>query len=144
LASWALIEGIRRQGVTILLVSHFMEEAERLCDRVAVIEAGRVAAIGSPAAGKPPRRRAADPFHPSGRWLTAQPTGSGQSARVMGVSRTGDTVVVTGTADALAVTSALARRGVVAQGWGTRSRGRVRRRDRRAHTHGDVRRTDVR
>src|SRR5215468_5810263 len=52
--TWALIEDIRRQGVTILLVSHFMEEAERLCDRVAIIEAGR--------AGRPPRRRAADPL----------------------------------------------------------------------------------
>ena len=47
--TWALIEDIRAQGVTILLVTHFMEEAERLCDRVAVIDAGRVVAIDSPA-----------------------------------------------------------------------------------------------
>jgi ABC-2 type transport system ATP-binding protein len=47
-ATWALIEGIRDQGVTILLVTHFMEEAERLCDRVAVIDAGRVAALDRP------------------------------------------------------------------------------------------------
>jgi ABC-2 type transport system ATP-binding protein len=111
--TWALIEDIRRQGVTIVLVSHFMEEAERLCDRVAIIEAGRVAAIGSPAGlagrlGGEQRIR----FHPSGpldgRLLADLP-------EVTSVTRTGDTVVVTGTADALmAVTSALARRGIVA------------------------------
>ena len=48
-STWALIDDIRRQGVTIVLVTHFMDEAEHLCDRVAVIEAGRVAATGSPA-----------------------------------------------------------------------------------------------
>ena len=37
--------------MTIVLVTHFMEEAERLCDRVAVIDAGRVAAIGHPRPG---------------------------------------------------------------------------------------------
>jgi ABC-2 type transport system ATP-binding protein len=47
--TWALIDDIRNQGVTIMLVTHFMTEAERLCDRVAILEAGRVAAIGTPA-----------------------------------------------------------------------------------------------
>jgi ABC-2 type transport system ATP-binding protein len=46
--TWALIERIRARGVTILLVTHFMEEAERLCDRVALIDAGRVVALGTP------------------------------------------------------------------------------------------------
>jgi ABC-2 type transport system ATP-binding protein len=46
--AWALIEGIRDRGVTILLVTHLMEEAERLCDRVAVIDAGRTIAIDTP------------------------------------------------------------------------------------------------
>ncbi len=46
--TWALIEGIRDRGVTILLVTNVMEEAERLCDRLAVIDAGRVVAIDSP------------------------------------------------------------------------------------------------
>lgn len=45
---WGLLEDLRSTGVTLLLVSHFMEEAQRLCDRVAVIDGGRVAAIGSP------------------------------------------------------------------------------------------------
>lgn len=46
---WGLLEDLKDTGVTLLLVSHFMEEAERLCDRVAVIDDGRVVAIDSPA-----------------------------------------------------------------------------------------------
>jgi ABC-2 type transport system ATP-binding protein len=47
--TWAIVTEIRDQGVTILLVTHFMAEAERLCDRVAILDAGRIAAIGTPA-----------------------------------------------------------------------------------------------
>src|SRR6185437_4207942 len=47
--TWGLIEGIRGRGVTIVLVTHFMEEAERLCDRVALIDNGRVVALDTPA-----------------------------------------------------------------------------------------------
>ncbi|MFD7162167.1 ABC transporter ATP-binding protein [Streptomyces violascens] len=46
--TWALIEDVRRSGVTVLLVTHFMEEAQRLCDRVAVIDKGRIAALDTP------------------------------------------------------------------------------------------------
>ncbi|HLS25461.1 MAG TPA: ABC transporter ATP-binding protein [Beutenbergiaceae bacterium] len=48
--TWQLIEKVRDRGVTIVLVTHFMEEAERLCDRLAIIDAGRIVAEGSPAA----------------------------------------------------------------------------------------------
>ncbi len=48
--TWKLIEGIRDEGVTVILVTHFMEEAERLCDRLALLHHGRVIAIGTPAA----------------------------------------------------------------------------------------------
>ncbi|MFJ3580859.1 ABC transporter ATP-binding protein [Streptomyces sp. NPDC090127] len=47
--TWTLIEDIRAGGVTVLLVTHFMEEAQRLCDRIAVIDRGRVAALDTPA-----------------------------------------------------------------------------------------------
>ncbi|MEV5335975.1 ABC transporter ATP-binding protein [Streptomyces werraensis] len=47
--TWELIEDIRAGGVTVLLVTHFMEEAQRLCDRIAVIDRGRVAALDTPA-----------------------------------------------------------------------------------------------
>ncbi|MEU3859707.1 ABC transporter ATP-binding protein [Streptomyces sp. NPDC028722] len=47
--TWQLIEDIRASGVTVLLVTHFMEEAQRLCDRIAVIDRGRVAALDTPA-----------------------------------------------------------------------------------------------
>lgn len=47
--TWELIEDIRANGVTVLLVTHFMEEAQRLCDRIAVIDRGRVAALDTPA-----------------------------------------------------------------------------------------------
>ncbi len=47
--TWGLVERVRDRGVTVLLVTHFMEEAERLCDRVVLIDAGRVIATGTPA-----------------------------------------------------------------------------------------------
>ncbi|MGW4494698.1 ABC transporter ATP-binding protein [Streptomyces sp. NPDC004376] len=47
--TWQLIEEVRASGVTVLLVTHFMEEAQRLCDRIAVIDKGRVAALDTPA-----------------------------------------------------------------------------------------------
>ena len=47
--TWSLIERVRDSGVTILLVTHLMDEAERLCDRIAVIDGGRVAALDTPA-----------------------------------------------------------------------------------------------
>ncbi|MCC2336412.1 ABC transporter ATP-binding protein [Cellulomonas wangsupingiae] len=46
--TWAVVEAIRDAGVTIILVTHLMEEAERLCDRIALIASGRVAAVGTP------------------------------------------------------------------------------------------------
>src|SRR5947208_2045843 len=45
---WDLVRDLRAQGRTVLLTTHYMEEAERLCDRVAVVDHGRVIALGSP------------------------------------------------------------------------------------------------
>lgn len=47
-ATWRLIEAIRDGGATLVLVTHFMDEAEQLCDRLAIVDGGRVVATGSP------------------------------------------------------------------------------------------------
>jgi ABC-2 type transport system ATP-binding protein len=49
-AIWDLVRGIRARGKTVFLTTHLMEEAERLCDRVAIIDHGRIVDIDTPAA----------------------------------------------------------------------------------------------
>ncbi len=49
-ATWDLVREVRDRGATVVLVTHFMEEAEALCDRVAIVEDGRVVALDTPAA----------------------------------------------------------------------------------------------
>jgi ABC-2 type transport system ATP-binding protein len=49
-AIWDLVRGIRARGKTVFLTTHLMEEAEKLCDRVAIIDHGRIVDIDSPAA----------------------------------------------------------------------------------------------
>jgi len=46
--AWELIEEVRERGATVVLVTHFMDEAERLCDRVAVVDRGRIVALDTP------------------------------------------------------------------------------------------------
>jgi ABC-2 type transport system ATP-binding protein len=46
--AWDLIERIRDRGATVVLVTHFMDEAERLCDRVAVVDKGKIIALDTP------------------------------------------------------------------------------------------------
>jgi ABC-2 type transport system ATP-binding protein len=48
--TWALIERMRERGVTVILVTHFMDEAETLCDRLALIHRGRLKALDTPEA----------------------------------------------------------------------------------------------
>ena len=48
-AIWGLIKGIRERGKTVFLTTHLMEEAESLCDRVAIIDHGRLVEVGKPA-----------------------------------------------------------------------------------------------
>jgi ABC-2 type transport system ATP-binding protein len=111
--TWQVIESIRERGVTVLLVTHFMEEAERLADRVAIIDSGRIVAIDTPAgiisrlnAEQTLRFRPSEPIED--RLLTDLP-------EVSGVQRTGPMVVVTGIGNLIhAVTLALAQQGVVA------------------------------
>jgi ABC-2 type transport system ATP-binding protein len=47
--AWELIKGVRDHGATVVLVTHFMDEAEHLCDRIAVFKKGEVIAVDSPA-----------------------------------------------------------------------------------------------
>jgi len=112
--TWELIEQIRDRGVTIVLVTHFMEEAERLCDRVALIDHGRVVALDTPArlatqarGGKTVRFLPSAPFED--RLLTGLP-------EVSWVEREGQHVVVTGTGELVnAVILALHTAGVTAR-----------------------------
>ncbi|MFF1816931.1 ABC transporter ATP-binding protein [Kribbella sp. NPDC058245] len=46
--TWEVVEDVRARGVTVLLVTHFMEEAQRLCDRIALIDQGRITALDTP------------------------------------------------------------------------------------------------
>jgi ABC-2 type transport system ATP-binding protein len=112
--TWNLIESVRNRGVTILLVTHFMEEAERLCDRVALIDAGHVVALDSPAGlaarasgGKSMRFVPSVPF--DDRLLTELP-------EVGSLTRNGSHVVVTGTGELVnTVILTLATAGVAAR-----------------------------
>ncbi len=112
--TWELIEHVRARGVTIVLVTLFMEEAERLCDRVALIDAGRVIVVDTPA-GLTERVQTEQriQFRPSvpfdDELLTRLPD-------VTSIIHRGDVVVVTGNSNALnAVTSVLARHQIVAR-----------------------------
>ncbi len=125
--TWEVIESIRDSGVTVLLVSHFMDEVERLCDRVAVIDAGRVVAVDTPAGlvarVHTEQRLRFRPRGPAGG--PDQQGGAGQAPlpdhllsglpEVTRLVRHGDQLTVTGTGDLLhAVTSVLARHQIVA------------------------------
>ena len=49
-ATWDLVRGVRDRGATVVLVTHFMEEAEALCDQIAIVDSGRVVALDTPTA----------------------------------------------------------------------------------------------
>jgi ABC-2 type transport system ATP-binding protein len=112
-ATWDLISQVRAGGVTVVLVSHFMDEVEDLCDRVAILERGRIAALDTPAglvdsAGAQYRMRFR-PMAPLDEQSLILLPG------VTAVTRRGPQVAVTGTGDfASAVTAELARRQVIA------------------------------
>lgn len=105
---WHLIETVRERGVTVLLVTHFMEEAERLSDRLAVIDAGRLVALDTPAGliaqvADLQRIRFTPSIPLASSVLTELP-------EVESVERAGDQLVVAGTGNLLlAVAGVLAR-----------------------------------
>lgn len=110
---WQQIENIRARGVSILLVSHFMEEAERLSDRIAVLDAGRLIALNTPAGivsliGAEQRVR----FRPS---IPLDETIFAELPEVRRVTRSGETVIVSGTGNLVqVVASTLARNQIIA------------------------------
>ena len=112
--TWALIEGVRDRGVTVVLVSHYMEEAERLCDRVAVIDQGKVLALDHPAA-------LGDKARTSRRVRLTMPDGFDDGllralAEVSAVEHHGRDLVVIGSGDLLtAVVLAFDRAGLRAE-----------------------------
>ncbi|GAB3474732.1 ABC transporter ATP-binding protein [Amycolatopsis cihanbeyliensis] len=111
--TWELIERVHDRGVTILLVTHLMAEAERLCDRIAVIDAGRVLAVDTPAglvAAVNDEQRIR--FRPSAPVTEAM---FAELPEVRTVERTGGQIVVTGSGNVLhAVTAVLARNQIIA------------------------------
>jgi ABC-2 type transport system ATP-binding protein len=110
--TWELVEKLRQHGKTVLLVTHFMEEAEKLCDRVAIIDHGRLIALDTPK--KLIQELQVDTrviFGVTGQddyqWLLGVPG-------VHQVARQNGSLVVSGQGAVLArVASALAERGIV-------------------------------
>ena len=113
--TWGLVEQVRDTGVTVLLVTHFMEEAERLCDRLALIDHGRVVAVDTPegladrtGGGQRMRFRPSAPIEDAD--LLALPG-------VDSITRHGTQVELSGNARLVQdVTTLLARRQIIADG----------------------------
>jgi ABC-2 type transport system ATP-binding protein len=113
--AWDLISAIRDRGSTVVLVTHFMDEAERLCDRVAIMKAGRLVAMDSPQGLIATHAREIRVRFGAGEaeegttfdWLRKVP-------HVQGVTQRGGRVEVRGTGPVIAtVASALVDRGIL-------------------------------
>ncbi|MEE2060885.1 ABC transporter ATP-binding protein [Rhodococcus artemisiae] len=113
--TWSLIEEVRDSGVTVLLVTHFMEEAQRLCDRVAVFDAGAIKALGSPTelVGRSASAVVVS-FRPTGGVLDRSEFEALPGASA--VRGDGERIVIEGSDDTVdAALSLLARRGLSAE-----------------------------
>jgi ABC-2 type transport system ATP-binding protein len=101
--AWDLIQAIRESGTTVVLVTHFMDEAEHLCDRVAIIDKGLISAMDSPqgliATYAGAVRVIFSTDHDDLSWLNRIPD-------VVKVTRTGPRVEVQGSGPVLALTAA--------------------------------------
>jgi len=94
--TWALIESVRDSDVTVILVTHFMDEAERLCDRLALIDHGRLIVLDTPEA------IAANAGDSKVRFVPSKPVDDStlnSIAGVKGIERKENYVSVTGTGD---------------------------------------------
>jgi ABC-2 type transport system ATP-binding protein len=104
-ATWDVVRQLRADGVTVVLTTHYMEEAERLADQVVVVDGGRVVALGSPADltrdgadGQAPAddASACDGFAWAGAGQAARPPAprTGESSRDWPACRLGSTQTV--------------------------------------------------
>lgn len=108
--TWSLIEGIRDRGVTVILVTHFMDEAERLCDRIVLINHGSVVALDTPETIAKEAGGTRVTFKPSVR-LNDETLSSIPGVKI--IDRKGKYVTVSGVGDLSdAVTSSLDKIGV--------------------------------
>lgn len=114
-SAWDLVQRIRDDGTTVVLVTHFMEEAERLCDRIMIIDRGQVSAVDTPeglvaSVGGSQLLR----FRPSEPLRDEELLELGDVTRA---THRGDEVIVAGRNDVVQqVTTFLAHRGVIAAG----------------------------
>ncbi len=112
--TWSVVEQLRDRGVTVVLATHFMEEAERLADRVALIDRGKVIALDTPASIV-----ASIDKEQVIRFRPSQPLAESVFTGLEGVSEVGtqgNHLVVKGTGNVLhSVTSTLVQHGVMAQ-----------------------------
>jgi ABC-2 type transport system ATP-binding protein len=97
---WDLVRDIREQGRTVFLTTHFMEEAERLCDRVAILDHGRIVALDTPEA-------LIQSLGVESRLVLTIPDDNGdlplqELTQVSRVERSGDRVVIYGSKEGLA------------------------------------------
>ncbi|MEW6033964.1 MAG: ABC transporter ATP-binding protein [Chloroflexota bacterium] len=108
--AWDLVRAVRDRGTTVVLVTHFMDEAEQLCDRVAIMDRGRVVALNTPqgliTAYANQVRVVFSTEHADLSWLKETP-------HVRGVTRHGPRVEVEGSGPVLAtVAAALVNHGI--------------------------------
>ncbi len=78
-ATWDLMAGLRRSGATIILTTHYLDEAERLSDKIVIVDRGALVAEGTPAeltGGQGQLRFAAEPALDTSALVTALPAGS--------------------------------------------------------------------
>ena len=110
-AAWELIKAVRDQGKTVVLVTHFMDEAEHLCDRLAIINHGKVIAMDTPSAlinKYAPRIKVTfTTNHQDLSWLKQIP-------QVQNINRSGTHVVIEGEGPVLAlVASELVKHNII-------------------------------
>jgi ABC-2 type transport system ATP-binding protein len=116
--AWDLIKEIRANGTTVVLVTHFMDEAEELCDRLAIVDKGKIVALDSPrglTAKFATSVRVAFSYHGNDlSWLR-------EISQVKKVTRTGTTVEVEGTGTVVPLVAAgLVNHGIVPDDFRTR------------------------